>query len=288
MEPREYSTMSGGINFANPLNPGFYPATLAMNAEAGNRAKAKAEHKELINQYETFEGVRLLTKDLILEAVENECLIKIEHETLGFLNKTPRQVLKHLLDRGGALDFADTNKNNLLAKRDGEWNVNENPQIYFNRLEKAMKSLAQNGINSDLNKQRDMALYHLKAAGEFDAAVREWEQKPTASKTSSNIKNFISMEYGKENKQNKLTAKQFSANAIHEQAEATEELIATLTEAHTQQMKNLVRSTTEAMKEMMQLLKENKTPTSMLRMRRKTKRDKKNKRNTTITRTITT
>jgi hypothetical protein len=37
-----------------------------------------------------------------------------------------------------------------------------------------------------------------------------------------------------------------------------EELIATLTEAHTQQMENLVRSTTEAMKEMMQLLKENK------------------------------
>ncbi len=167
-------------------------------------------------------------------------------------------MLKHLLDRGGALDFANTNKNNLLAKRDGEWNVNENPQIYFNRLEKAMKSLAQNGINSELNKQRDMALYHLKITGEFDLAVHEWEQKPTAGKTWSNIKFFISMEYGKENKQNKLTAK-----PIQEQAEAPEELIATLTEVHTQQMKNLVRSTSEAMKEMMLLLKENKTPTSM-------------------------
>ncbi len=66
------------------------------------------------------------------------------------------------------------------------------------------------------------------------------------------------MEYARENKQNKLTVKQFSANAIQEQAEATEELIATLMEAHTQQMINLVRSTTEAMKEMMLLLKENK------------------------------
>jgi hypothetical protein len=37
-----------------------------------------------------------------------------------------------------------------------------------------------------------------------------------------------------------------------------EELIATLTDAHTRQMENLVRSTTEAMKEMMLLLKENK------------------------------
>jgi hypothetical protein len=66
---------------------------------------------------------------------------------LGFLNKTPRQMLEHLLNRGGTLNFADTK--NLIAKRDGEWNVNKNPQIYFNRVEKAMKSFAQNRINSD-------------------------------------------------------------------------------------------------------------------------------------------
>ncbi len=72
--------------------------------------------------------------------MENKYLIEIEHETLGFLNKTPRQMLEHLLDREGALDFADTN--NLIAKRDGEWNINKNPQIYLNRVEKAMKSLA--------------------------------------------------------------------------------------------------------------------------------------------------
>jgi hypothetical protein len=66
------------------------------------------------------------------------------------------------------------------------------------------------------------------------------------------------MEYARENRQNKLTAKQFLANAIQEQAEAMEELIATLTEAHTQHMENLVRSTTEATKEMMLLLKGNK------------------------------
>jgi hypothetical protein len=65
MEPTEYSTMSGGIAFTDPLNPGFYPATLAATATARTRAKAEAEHKELINQYETFEGVHLGTKELI-------------------------------------------------------------------------------------------------------------------------------------------------------------------------------------------------------------------------------
>ena len=211
------------------------------------------------------------TKDLILEAVDTEYLSEIEHETLGYLNQTPSQMIAHLLTRGGALDFADTK--DLLAERDGEWNVTENPQIYFNRVERAIKGLQRNGINSDLNERRDIALFQLKATGEFDPAVREWEAKPAAQRTWANIKTFISSEYAKENKQNKLSAKHFKANAIQEQAEATEELIANLTEAHTRQMETLVKTTTEAMKEMMLLLKESKTSTT-----KPTDEDKKKKR----------
>ena len=188
MNPTDYNTMTGGTDFVNPVNPGIYPANLELNAAAGTRARAEAEHRELINQFETFEGVRLGTKDLILEAVDNEYLNEIEHDTLGFLNQTPRQMLQHLLTRGGSLDFADTKE--LLAERDGEWNVSENPQVYFNRVEKAIKGLTRNGIRSDPNERRDIALFHLKATGEFDPAVREWEAKPAADKTWANIKTF--------------------------------------------------------------------------------------------------
>jgi hypothetical protein len=276
MEPTDYSTMTGGIAFVNPANPGIYPAGLALNAAAGTRAREEAIHKELIAQFETLEGVKLGTKDLILEAVDNEYLSEIEHDTLGFLNQTPRQMIEHLLTRGGALDFADTK--DLLAERDGEWNVTKKPQIYFNRVEKAIKGLRRNGITSDLNERRDIALFQLKATGEFDPAVREWEAKPVADKTWANIKTFISAEYAKENKQNKLSAKHFKANAMMEQAEATEELIANLTEAHTRQMEALVKSTSEAMKEMMLLLKENKTPTPKATdEEKKKKRDDKRK-----------
>lgn len=278
MEAEAYSTMTGGIAFVDPVNPGVYPAGLAANAAATVRARAEAEHKELINQFETFEGVRQGVKDLILEAVDNEFLMEIEHETLGFLNQTPRQMLNHLLARGGALDFADTKE--LLAERDAEWNVSENPQLYFNRVEKAMKGLLRNGITSDPNERRDIALFYLKSTGEFDAAVREWEARPAADKTWANIKTFISTEYAKENKQNKLTAKQFKANAIEEQAEATEELIAALTEAHTKQMETLIKSTTETMKEMMLILKENQNNTNSTKQtdeEKKKKRDEKRK-----------
>ena len=253
VEPAKYLVMTGGTAFAPPANPGVYPAGLALNAAAGTRAREEAIHKELVAQYEIYKGVEQGLKDIIQEAVEADYLLKIEDETLGFLNQTPRQMLDHLRNRGGTLDFADTKT--LLAERDAEWNISEVPQLYFNRVEKAMRGLTRAGINSDLNERRDMALFYLKATGEFDAAVREWESKPAVDKTWTNIKAFISSEYSKENKQSKLTARQFKINAIEEQAEVTEELIHALTEKHTKQMEDLIRSTNEAMKEMMALIK---------------------------------
>ena len=87
-----------------------------------------------------------------------------------------------------------------------------------------------------------MALYHFKASGEFDAAVCKWVNNAAADKTWTNIKTFISAEYACKKKK-KPTAKQFKANAIEEQAEATEELIAALTENHTRQIEMLIKST---------------------------------------------
>jgi hypothetical protein len=111
--------------------------------------------------------------------------------------------------------------------------------------------------------------------------VREWENKPTADKTWSNIKTFIATEYACKNKQNKLTAKQFKANLIEEQAEVAEELIATLTENHICQMETLIKSTTDAMREMMQLIKSNATtptnPNKLTDEERKKKHDEKQK-----------
>ena len=75
--------------------------------------------------------------------------------------------------------------------------------------------------------------------------------------------------------------KQFKANLIEEQAEATEELIATLMENHTRQMETLIKSTTDAMREMMQLIKSNATtptnPTKLLDEEKKKKRNEKRK-----------
>jgi hypothetical protein len=147
MEPAMYSLMTGGTAFVVPVNPGIYPAGSTVNAAPGTRARPEAEHKELINQFEANEGIKQGTKDIILQAVDNEYLSEIKHETLGYQNQTPRQMLDHLLNKGGMLDFA--NMKILLAVRGGEWNVNKTPQLYFNRVEKAIKELTRCGILSD-------------------------------------------------------------------------------------------------------------------------------------------
>jgi hypothetical protein len=115
--------------------------------------------------------------------------------------------------------------------------------------------------------------------GEYDAAVREWESKTGANKTWPTIKRFISTEYAKENKQNKLTAKQFKENLMEEQAKATKKLIANLTKAHTEQMELLIKAMTESMKEMMNLMKalvKNPTTTTSDEKKKKGKNSKRN------------
>ncbi len=106
--------------------------------------------------------------------------------------------------------------------------------------------------------------------------MQAWEAKLAATRTLANNKPLMSAEYAKENKQNKQTAKQMKANAIEEQAEATEELIANLTEAHTRQIEALIKANTEAMKEMMSLVKDKTiTPTNPTNSTREEKKKKK-------------
>jgi len=64
--------------------------------------------------------------------------------------------------------------------------------MYFNRVEKAMQQLTRAGIMPDLKERTGIALYYLKSTGEYDAAVREWEAKPVATRTLANIKLFMS------------------------------------------------------------------------------------------------
>ncbi len=79
-----------------------------------------------------------------------------------------------------------------------------------------------------------IALKSFKDAGNFDAAIREWEARPVVTQTYANFKVVMCAEFSKLNHQDLTTARAIgnaSANNVVEQmAKATEELVVELTE----------------------------------------------------------
>ena len=84
IKPAKYLIMTDGTAFAQPGNPGIYPAGLALNAAVGTRAKEEALNKELIAQYEIHKEVEQALKDIIIKAVDEDFLLKTEDEILVF------------------------------------------------------------------------------------------------------------------------------------------------------------------------------------------------------------
>jgi hypothetical protein len=74
VKTRKYLAMAG-VAFTDPIHPGIYPTGLATTAAARTRAKAEADHKESLTEYEIFKGVKQALKDIILEAVEHGYLL---------------------------------------------------------------------------------------------------------------------------------------------------------------------------------------------------------------------
>jgi hypothetical protein len=223
-----YLLPSGGVIFINPLNPGVYPAEPMFTAQCPQR---KAEHKELLEQFKTWAGVRDQLKDLILKAVEEIYMEEIKAPTIGFLNVTPRAMLTHLNNRWGGLDFVDISA--LIAERDGPWSATEVPTVYFTCVEKAIKELERVNIQLDKMACMNISLAHFCKCGEFNPAVREWEARPITFQTWDNLKIMMLIEYAKAKHQNARTAAAVgygSANTmINDYVMVTEELVANLT-----------------------------------------------------------
>jgi len=109
------------------------------------------------------------------------------------------------------------------------------------------------------------ALKCFKDAGDYDAPIREWEARPAASQTYANLKTMMSMEFSKLNRQEATSARangHASVNAVEEFAQATEELVAELTEKHSKQIEALVKSNNDAIAKLTAALLSLQTPTN--------------------------
>ncbi len=138
MSDADYMASFGvAVHFEAPINPGIYPASPFPN---GTRKEREAEHKKEVEIYETYLGVAEGLKALIKQAVEEDYIIELRQEKIGYLRVTAMDMLTHLRSRWGTTDFVDTCK--LLKELHTPWDVSKVPSVFFNCVEKAIKQLA--------------------------------------------------------------------------------------------------------------------------------------------------
>ena len=260
MADADYMAAFGvAVPFIAPVNPGIYPEGPFPN---GTRKEREAEHDKLIEVYETYLGVSEGLKTLILQSVDEDYLLEIKHEIIGYLMVTPKQMISHLRTRWGSADFVD--KCELLNTLNAPWNVAEVPTTHFNKVEKAIKQLARVNVPWPLEASMNSTLKSFKDSGDYDPAVREWEARPEIEKTWANLKIMVSNEYSKFHRQNTATAKGVgygSANAatVEDYAAITEELVATISEENEKRIKVLTKETTDALNQIKALLEQKST-----------------------------
>ena len=239
IEPSEYEKYSNGIPFNRPTQPPVNPTII----QADDRETIIRSHNEKIRIFNLYLGVEQGLKDKILEAIDEEFLLELREGIIGFQKVTARQMIDHLRKRGGGLDHTDVMK--IRKERDEQWNCTENPAAYFARVEKNVHLLSlvtPTPIATDMTERTMAVLDAMTESGNFNAAVREWEQKPDGEKTWENIKVFTCEEYTKAQKRGAITARQAGFGSANAMQEAITDI--------TKDQANLATNVVDALKEM--------------------------------------
>jgi hypothetical protein len=143
------------------------------------------------------------------------------------------------------------------------WSTAEVPTKYFNCIDKAWRQLANANVQIDKHAMMLKALKSFKDAGNYNAPIWEWEARPAATQTYANLQTMMSTEYSKLNCQDAVADRATgyaSANVVEEFAQATEELVAELTEKHSKQIKTFIKSNNKAIAKLTTALLQSKSP----------------------------
>ena len=218
-----YKTISHGSQiFDIPAHPGDYPAQ--VSTDAATREKEVAEHKANKRTCEKCDAVHEFLKEKAIKAIDEEWLVELDDDILGFANVSLLQILEHLTNQGGKLDYIDISK--LKKERDSGWDTNEHIVKHIVKVQKAVDILndrakiptAEGELLNDL-------LYTIKESGEMEQALVDWDARSEAEKTWKKAKTYFTKKYADRNKHAAIDARNagFSTSAANQIQEAREE-----------------------------------------------------------------
>ena len=264
MEDADYQQISnGGVAWVTPNNPGHYPENIPTGAPSAVRERFVAEHKASKEEFERCQGVINALRALIQEAVKEEYLSELDDPIHGFFQISPLEMLKHLKERGGDLDYTD--KGELKAIRDREWDVgNEHIATHFAKVQEAKERLERAGMETTDEEMIFSALLTIKRSGELTRALERWEERDEGDQTWTELKKFFAKEYSKKERHEGINAREAgygsASNVAEKSNQAAEDkqllVLAAMTDVVQQMNENFQEALMAQAKETAKLMKQ--------------------------------
>ena len=119
VSPEVYKSLSGGVSFKTPTDPGPTP-TINNDATVGAIASETTKHKNELIIYQNAHTTQAALKQLLLAAVDNTYLLALKDNIIGFANVTIREFMSHLYTTYGNITPAalKDNHNKLTTPYD--------------------------------------------------------------------------------------------------------------------------------------------------------------------------
>jgi len=181
----EYKTLTNA-DWTDPTQPPA-EATIPTNATATDVALVTRQHDRRVQEWNTFNNTMKELRSLLLKAIPRAFIAELADDTCDFTNITPFEILSHLWQTYGQI--TDDMKTDNLNELDKQWNSTEPITSLWTQVQKCQKfaEKAKEKIPETVIKRS--IINNLKATGEFELDVRDWEKETDQS--LANMKRYF-------------------------------------------------------------------------------------------------
>ena len=244
--------LAAGWTFVHPTRPKLYP-TVAANASDNTRRKKEMEQKELVGEWDTFDGYEEAHKMELIDAYDPAYLASLKHDIFGFSQVTVSEMLDHLESK--CLALTNREKATKLDEAKIKWDQDDDIATFFEKLDKMEEELRDDyGITWPTQLKITHAIEEMYDSELFtEDHMMDWEDKPDADKTWVHLQAYFGTIYKKLQRYKGATSKRHgyesAANVTEREAAAAERenlannlkevaVAATADKEHIQQMTN--------------------------------------------------
>jgi hypothetical protein len=184
LTPEEYTTITNGIAFIAPVNPGA-PPVHDRNATNAQIHAADTAHQRQREEFRTFIEVQNRLMKLLLEAIDEPFYSVLCDPMFGYADVTPCELLAHLTTTYGTITATDLVNNKATLK--APWNPDEPITTLWNRVRNCQQ-FARDTIEPLTESMITLhVLEALAASGVMAPYINEWQRRDPATQSYANF-----------------------------------------------------------------------------------------------------